>query len=204
MQAEAAFRNTEADERRMQGLLTSQTITQKQYDDAHTRYVAARETYGKLRRGLRPDEIAGARTRREYAAAQADLLQKKLRDCVLLAPAGGVVTLRAIEPGELVAPGMNVFRITNLERVTMMIYVNEAALGRVRLGQNAEVSIDGFREKTFEGTVVYIAPTAEFTPKNVQTKEERTKLVFGVKLEVRNDQEALKPGLPADARLRVG
>lgn len=203
-QAEVAYKTAQADYRRMEGLLASQTVTQKQYDDVYARYVSAQQTYEKLRSGARPEEIAGARSRREYAAAQVDLLRKKVHDCVLLSPTGGVVTLRAIEPGELVGVGTNVFRITYLDRVNLMIYVNEQDLGRIKLGQGAQVSIDAFPGRSFNGTVVYIAPSAEFTPKNVQTKEERTKLVFGVKIEAENPDGALKPGLPADARLTIG
>ncbi|MEW6511640.1 MAG: efflux RND transporter periplasmic adaptor subunit [Bacteroidota bacterium] len=202
IQAEAVLKNAEGDYERMKSLLASNTVTQKQYDDAYARYVAAEQTYRKLKTGLRPEEIEGARVRRDYAAAQADLLRKKVRDCVIVAPTDGTVTLRGLEPGELVTPGMTVMRLTHLSTVTLTIYINEAELGRVRLGQEASVSIDAYGSgRSFPGRVVYISPLAEFTPKNVQTKEERTKLVFGVKIEVENPDHALKPGLPADARL---
>jgi HlyD family secretion protein len=202
IQAEAAFKNAQDDYKRMKDLLASQTVTQKQYDDAYARYVAAQQTYEKLKRGFRPEEIANARSRRDYAAAQVDFLRKKLRDCSIQSPTSGTVTLKAIEPGELVTPGSNVLRITRLDPVNLMIYVNEKELGKIQLGQSAKVSIDAFGQgRDFDGTVVYISPVAEFTPKNVQTKEERTKLVFGIKLEVKNPDGALKPGLPADARI---
>ncbi len=204
IQAEAAFHAADADYQRMKGLLASQTVTQKQYDDVYARYVAAQQTYEKLRRGLRPEEITNARVRRDYAAAQVDLLRKKVHDCVLCSPTNGVVTLRSIEPGELVGIGTNVLRVTYMERVNLMIYVNEQDLARIALGQSADVSVDGAPGKVFAGKVVYIAPSAEFTPKNVQTKEERTKLVFGVKIQIENPDGALKPGLPADAKLAVG
>jgi HlyD family secretion protein len=204
VQAKAVYDAAEADYQRMKGLLASQTITQKQYDDVYARYVSAQQTYEKVRAGLRPEEITSARVRCDYATAQVDLLRKKVHDCVLCSPTIGIVTLRSIEPGELVGVGTNVLRITYMDRVNLMIYVNEQDLARVKLGQEAEVSVDGFPGKTFPGKVVYLAPSAEFTPKNVQTKEERTKLVFGVKIEVENPDGALKPGLPADARLRVG
>ncbi len=203
IQAEAAYKTSEADYQRMKGLLASQTVTQKQYDDVYARYVAAQQTYEKVRRGLRPEEITNARTRRDYAAAQVDLLKKKVHDCVLVSPTTGTVTLRSIEPGELVTIGANVLRITDLDRVNLMIYVNEEELARVVLGQEARVAVDGYPGRVFTGNVVYVAPSAEFTPKNVQTKEERTKLVFGVKIEIPNADGALKPGLPADASLSV-
>jgi HlyD family secretion protein len=203
VQAEAAYKTAASDYQRMKDLLASQTVTQKQYDDTYARYIAAEQTYQKLRRGLRPEEISGARDKKESAAAQVDLLRKKVHDCVLLAPCAGTITLRGVEPGELVTLGMNLLRITYLEKVKLMIYVGEKDLGKVRIGQRADVSIDSYQKRVFEGTVVYISPSAEFTPKNVQTKEERTKLVFGVKIEINNPDGTLKPGLPADAKIAI-
>jgi HlyD family secretion protein len=203
-QAEATFRAAEADFKRMKELLVTASVTQKQFDDAEARYVSAEQTFRKLKSGLRPEEITGARVRREYAAAQVDLLRKKLRDCVITAPSAGTVTLRGVEPGELVTMGMSVIRLTYLEKVKLTIYASTEEVGKIRLGQEARVRIDGFEKgKDVAGRVVYISPTAEFTPKNVQTKEERSKLVFGVKIEIPNPDGVLKPGLPADARILV-
>jgi HlyD family secretion protein len=205
VQAEAAFRTAETDYTRMKELIEAQSVTRKQYDDAYARYVAAEQTYAKLKAGLRPEEITGSRVRRDGAQAQADLLKKRVRNCAILAPTSGTVTLRAVEPGELVGMGSNVARLTYLDKVKLTIYVSEAELGRVALAQKAEVFIDAFgTDRVFAGNVVYISPVAEFTPKNVQTKEERTKLVFAVKIEVANPDGALKPGLPADARISTG
>jgi HlyD family secretion protein len=202
VQAEAAFRTAETDFSRMKALLAEHSVTQKNYDDAYARFVAADQTYRKLKSGLRPEEIEGTRVRRDQAEAQADLLKKRVRDCHVLAPSAGIITLRSVEPGELVSTGMTVLRLTYLDRIKLMIYVNEADLGKVHLGQTALISIDAFgKGKSVEGKVTYISPLAEFTPKNVQTKEERTKLVFGVRIEAENTDGALKPGLPADAVL---
>lgn len=201
--AEANYKAADADYRRMRDLLATQTITQKQYDDAYARYVSAQQTFEKLQSGLRPEEIVGAKERRAYATAQADLLKKKVRDCHILAPTNGMVTLRAVEPGELVTMGSNLLRITYLEEVKLTIYVSERDYGKVRLGQKAEVMIDSYPNRMFEGRVIYLSPNAEFTPKNVQTRDERTKLVFAVKIQVANHDGALKPGLPADARILV-
>ncbi len=204
IQAEATYKTAKADYERMKDLLASKTITQKQYDDSYARFVSAEQTYEKVKSGLRPEEISNARERRDYAAAQVDLLRKKVRDCSILAPCNGTVTLRAVEPGELVTVGSNVLRVTYLDRVKLMIYVSEEELPRIRLGEKAKVLTDASGTKESEGVVVYISPVAEFTPKNVQTKEERTKLVFGVKLEVNNPDGTLKPGLPADAIIMTG
>lgn len=203
LQADAAFKTAESDYKRMKELLTAQTITQKQYDDVYTRYVAAQQNYQKLSRGLRKSEVDAVRARRDQAMAQADQLRKKIRDCYILAPSKGIVSLKSVEVGELVTMGANLVRITFLEKVKLMIYVNETQLGGVKVGQAAEVRIDSNPDQVHQGTVVYISPNAEFTPKNVQTKEERTKLVFGVKIEVENKDGVLKPGLPADARLVI-
>ncbi len=204
LQAEANLTAAEADYRRMKELLESRTVTQKQYDDAMARYVSAQQTFKKLASGLRKEEILAARARLDQATAQAEYLEKKLRDCRIIAPTNATVTLRSVEPGELVAPGMNLLRLTRLDRVKLTIYGNEKDLGKVKLGQKAHVFIDAFPDRPFEGSVVYISPAAEFTPKNVQTKEERTKLVFAVRLEIDNPEGVLKPGLPADARIMIG
>lgn len=204
LQAEAAYKAAEADYRRMKDLIESRTVTQKQYDDAHARYIAAQQTYEKLAHGLRKDEIVMARARRDQAVALADQAKKKLNDCFILSPSAGTVTLRGVEPGELTMIGSVVTRVTYLDRVKLTIYVGEQDLGHITIGQRAEVRIDSFKDRLFEGKVTYISPTAEFTPKNVQTKEERTKLVFGVRIEVDNPDGALKPGLPADALITVG
>lgn len=203
LQAEAVLKAAEADFQRVTDLLASKTVTQKQFDDARARYVAAEQTLRKLNAGLRDEEIAMARAKRDQAEAVVEQLRKKAGDCIIVAPSAGTITLRAIEPGELVGPGSLVLRLTNLDIVKLTIYVRETELGRIRIGQEAGVSIDSYPERKFKGRVVYISPKAEFTPKNVQTKEERTKLVFAVKIEVENPDGALKPGLPADAELHT-
>jgi HlyD family secretion protein len=202
VQAEAAFTTAESDYNRMKELLASRAITKKQYEDAYNKYISAQQMYEKLKNGSRREEIDGARQKRELASAQVDLLKKKIHDCVIVAPSEGTVTLRAVEPGELITVGMNIFRLTYLEKVKLVIYVNEKELANVRLGQQAKIRVDGAPNKEFTGSVTYISSVAEFTPKNIQTKEDRTKLVFGVKIEIPNADQVLKPGMPADASLR--
>jgi HlyD family secretion protein len=204
VQAETAFKTAETDYNRMKDLLASHTITQKQYDDSYSRYVAAEQTYRKLKTGLRPDEIRAARDKRDLAQAQADLLHKKVRDCTIISPIASIVTLRPVEPGETVTMGSTVLRLTSPDPMKLMIYVSEEDLPKVGVGNHATVTTDGTGTRTFDGTVIYISPNAEFTPKNVQTKEERTKLVFGVKISIPNPDGVLKPGLPADAVVHTG
>ena len=210
-QAEANLRVAQDDAKRMRELAKTGSVTPKSRDDAEARLTvaeaqksAAVDSLNKLRRLARPEEIQAAEARLAQAAAAADLLRKTIADCTITAPAGGVVTRKAVEPGEIVSPGSTVVTLSELDNVYVMIYVTEKELGRVRLGDAADVSIDAFPGRAFPGRVTYISPEAEFTPKNIQTKEDRVKLVFGVKVEIENREGLLKPGLPADATVRVG
>ncbi len=210
-QAEAALTVAEDDARRMRELARTGSVTPKQREDAEARLTiamaqknAGAEALKKVRTLARPEEIRAAEARLAQAQATADLLRKTISDCTILAPTGGIVTHKAVEPGELVSPGETIVTLAELDGVYVMIYVTENELGRIRLGGSAEITIDSFPDKVFEGMITYISPEAEFTPKNVQTKQDRVKLVFGVKVEIENRAGLLKPGLPADAVIRVG
>lgn len=209
-QAEAGLRVASDDARRMRELAKTGSVTAKTRDDAESRLVvaeaqrtAAAESLNKVRRLARPEEIQAAEARLAQARAAADLLAKTIADCAVTAPAGGVVTHKAVEAGELVTPGATIVTLAALDSVYVMIYVTETELGRVHLSDAAEVRIDGFPDRPFTGRITYISPEAEFTPKNVQTKDDRVKLVFGVKVEIANPEGLLKPGLPADALIRT-
>lgn len=209
-QAEASFKVAEDDAKRMRNLAKTGSITPKVLDDSEARLTvaaaqrsAAVEALNKIRRLARPEEIRAAEARLAQARAAVDLLRKTIADCTITAPAGGTVTHKAVEKGELVTPGATVVTLVDLDSVYVMIYVTEKDLGRVKLGDSSEVKIDAFPDKTFAGKITYISPEAEFTPKNIQTKEDRVKLVFGVKVEIENREGLLKPGLPADAVIRV-
>lgn len=208
-QADASFKSANDDYARMKQLLATNTVTKKQFDDAESRSTIAKaqlnsaeQNLGKLRKFARPEDLAAAKARSGQAKASADLLMKQLTDAVIVAPVAGTITHKPFEEGELISVGSVIATISRLDKMELMIYVNETELGRVKLGGSAEVSIDAFPRKTFPGKVIYISPIAEFTPKNVQTKEDRTKLVYGVKLEVENKERALKSGMPADATVR--
>ena len=202
-QAEATYENAKDDLSRMEELFKQNTIAQKQIEDARTRFTVAQQNYEKLKRGSRAEEIEIARARRDQATAQVEAIEKKIVDSHVIAPTAGIITQRAVEEGEDVLPGAALFRISRMEKVHLMIYVSEEELAGVKLGQEADVYIDAYPQKPFSGTVTYISSTAEFTPKNIQTKDDRTKLVFGVKIEVPNPDQSFKPGMPADARLAM-
>ena len=204
IQAEANYKSAENDLKRMEELAPTGSISQKQLEDAKTRFTISQQTYEKMKRGSRREEIEIARARRDQAEAQVSSLRKKVNDCTILSPMQGVVTKRFIERGELVGQGMSLFRVANLAEMDLMIYVLETELPKVKLGQQAKVKVDAFPEREFNGRVVFISSTAEFTPKNIQTKDERTKLVFGVKIKVENADGSLKSGIPADVTLQTG
>ena len=113
----------------------------------------------------------------------------------------GLVARRAVNPGEIAGPGAALLSITQVNPVKLTIYVPETRIGQIKIGDEFGVQVDSFPGKTFKGQVVFIAPQAEFTPRNVQTKAERVNTVFAVKLQISNPDSALKPGMPADASL---
>jgi len=140
-----------------------------------------------------------AQLRQTRAALAAS--QDRLRDMVITAPVSGVVLRKNSEAGETVAAGAAVYSLGDLESPWIRVYVKEDKLGLVKLGQKAEVMTDSFPKKTYLGTVTMISSEAEFTPKNVQTREERVKLVFALKVSVENENGELKPGMPADVKI---
>lgn len=209
-QAEISLEQARKDTERFRSLYASGSITQKQKEDAETRLALAEAQHQqaqaaleKLKSLVRPEEIEAAEARLRQAEAAVDLLKKNIEDSTVVCPVSGVVTEKAVEPGELVNPGATLVTISCLDPLYLWVYVTAAELGRVKLGGRAEVTIDSFPGKTFEGKIVYISPEAEFTPKNIQTREDRVKLVFAVKIELPNPEGQLKPGLPAEAVIRA-
>ncbi len=158
-----------------------------------------------VRRGARAEQIAAARAQVAQAEAAVATLDALLAKTRLLAPFDGVVTVRHREPGEIVAPGAPVVTLMNPDDRWVRIYVPENRLGRVAIGQRAAIASDTFPARRYEGEVAFVASEAEFTPKNVQTTEERVRLVYAVKVRITGDPELeLKPGLPADVTLEEG
>jgi HlyD family secretion protein len=153
--------------------------------------------------GPRRETVRAAKARVEQAKGTLAAVSATRKETAIYAPASGVVTLRNVEPGELVTPGLAIVRMAKLKKVWLRVYVPEPQVGLVKLGQHAKVVTDTYPGKSYEGTVIEIAEKPEFTPKNVQTKQERVKLVFGVKIDIDNAHQELKPGMPADAWIDV-
>lgn len=155
-----------------------------------------------LREGFRTEEIEEGRARLQEARAALALAELNLARCEVFAPVAGHVLSKSREPGEMVQPGTPVVTIGDLSRPWVNLYVGERDLGKVRLGMRGQVTVDAYPDRPFPGTVTFVADRAEFTPKNIQTPDERVKLVYRIKLEVDAGGETiLKPGMPADAVL---
>jgi multidrug resistance efflux pump len=152
-----------------------------------------------MRAGATEEEIAIAKAQVEQAQASVESLTVLRDKQTLIAPVGGLVLELNIHEGELAAPGAAMLVLGDLDHVTLTVYVPEDKLGQVRVGQEVQVGVDSFPGRLFMGSVVAIANEAEFTPRNVQTQEERVNMVFAVDVRIPNPDHALKPGVPADA-----
>jgi HlyD family secretion protein len=150
----------------------------------------------------RKEEELGARKAEiQRSTAQEGISQSQLNDTAVYAPMDGVVLVKSAEVGEVIAAGTNVMTIGDIDHPWLRAYVNETDLGRVKLGQTVQLKTDSFPNKTYTGHVSFISSDAEFTPKQIQTKEERVKLVYRIKIEVENSAHELKSNMPIDAEI---
>jgi biotin carboxyl carrier protein len=154
-----------------------------------------------LKAGASQEQLDALEARVEQAQAILDSLLSERDKMAIRSPIDGVVVDCAVHPGEVAAQGATIVTVADLEEVKLTVYVPETQLGQVELGQVVQVSVDSFADRSFQGKVTHIADTAEFTPRNVATKEERVNLVFAVEISLPNEDGALKPGMPADAVL---
>ncbi|MDR7866031.1 MAG: efflux RND transporter periplasmic adaptor subunit [Sporomusaceae bacterium] len=209
--AEADRQNAAAEYRRMQQLFAQSAISAQDRDRSQTAFATASaradqvaQQLSLVAEGPRQEEIELAAARVEQAKQQLKLAQTRLAYAQIAAPINGVVLSKNIEPGEYVAPGTPVVTIGELDQVWLKAYIAETDLGRVKLGQKVAVTTDTYPGKTYNGSIGFIASEAEFTPKNIQTAEERVKLVYRIKVMIENQARELKPGMPADAVIKLG
>jgi HlyD family secretion protein len=171
---------------------------------ARTQYQQARDQLSIVNTGPRAERIDAQRAVVRSAEAAVAQAEAALDHAAIRAPFAGIVTVRHREPGESVSPGAPVLTILNTNDRWVRIYVREDQVGRVTVGQRASITSDSHPGATFNGRVTFIASEAEFTPRNVQTAEERVKLVYAVKVAIVDDAELqLKPGVPADVVIGV-
>lgn len=209
-QASADLRRLEPDEARLRDLQRQGILSERDYEATRAALEAARakvrqadQQFTLVRKGPRKEDIDQARARFDQAQQSLLLAQTQLGYATLTAPTSGVILSKNIEPLEFVAPGTSVVTLANLGQVWLRAYVEEGDLGRVKVGQKALVSTDSFPGKRYEGRVSFIASEAEFTPKSVQTRKERAKLVYRIKIDIPNPAMELKPGMPVDAEIAL-
>jgi multidrug resistance efflux pump len=171
------------------------------YERARAAVRQAEAQLAGLRSGATSEEVAVTEAQVEQAQAALNKLLTEQEKLAVVAPVGGLVLQVGIHRGELAAPGATILTLGDLDQVTLTIYVPEDELGRVNVGQDVEIQVDSFPDQVFHGNVVAIASEAEFTPRNVQTEEERVNMVFAVDVAIPNPEHKLKPGVPADATI---
>jgi HlyD family secretion protein len=182
-------------------LIAQANAAQAAYRQAEAAVEAARANLVAVRAGPTPADIAVAQALVGEAEAALALGQAQLAKLTLTAPRAGLISQKLVNVGELAGPGAALFQLSDLDTVDLKIFIPETQIGQVQLGQKARVMVDAFPGQVFEGRVNFIAGQAEFTPRNVQSPEERVNLVFAVKIRLDNPAHRLKPGMPADAEL---
>ncbi|MCL4692543.1 MAG: efflux RND transporter periplasmic adaptor subunit [Candidatus Hydrogenedentes bacterium] len=172
-------------------------------EQARAALAQAEERYAIVQEGPRKESIEQARAKVAVAEESLRQAQQQLDYTELIAPFNGVILSKSAEPGEYLNPGTPVVTTGEMDRVWLRAYINETDLGRVQLGQKVEVKTDSYPDKTYPGRIAFISSQAEFTPKTVQTHEERVKLMYRIKVDLENPAHELKVGMPADAVIDV-
>ncbi|MCK9227491.1 MAG: efflux RND transporter periplasmic adaptor subunit [Syntrophorhabdaceae bacterium] len=205
---EAELMRARKDFERAEVLYDNGAISASRFDAAKSAYEtrlgqvkSAKQQQSLVEEGPRREDIRAAELRVQQLTALVANTEDKLADTRLYAPITGIVFRKNVELGEIVQPGAAIFVVGDLEHPWVKVYVKEDKLSLIKLGQKARITVDTYKDRYYDGTVTFISSDAEFTPKNVQTQEERVKLVFGVKVTVKNKDQELKPGMPADVRI---
>ncbi len=195
---------------RIKALAETEYVPRQKLDDAKARLAAAR---GKLDAdkqlldllviGPRKEDIAAAEAKLSALTAALDLARQKLADTKLYAPADGIIRNRILEPGDMAFPGSPVFTVALYDPMWVRAYVPEPDLGKIALGMKATITTDSYPGKSYKGWIGFISPVAEFTPKNVETPELRTRLVYQVRVYVCNHRNELRLGMPATVTIRL-
>ena len=189
--ARARMGNAQRDYNRNLQLYQAKVISTSNFDTFKTAYEVAKDTYDA--------------SQHQYKGTQSQVenLQVLLQKTHIVSPITGVVLERSVEAGEVIFPGIVAMTIGDIRNPWVRVYIGEPDIGKVRIGQQASVVVDAYPKRQFSGTLRYISSEAEFTPKNVQTFEERIKLVYEAKVYLSNEEGILKPGMPADVTLRL-
>lgn len=207
--AKSVYEKTSLDYQRYLALYNKGAISEQQLDAArsardvaYNQVVALEQRLNLSDEGTRRGVIEAQRLEVERSQAILDASKILLKDTVLVSPISGLILSKNYENGEYVNPGTAIYTIGDMNDCWVKIYVPSTMLGRIRLGQGAQIKIDSFPERVFDGVIKEISQNAEFTPRQSITKNERANLVFAVKVKVNNSEGILKPGMPADVVIK--
>lgn len=173
---------------------------QAKYKMAKDDYIRSKQLYAD--KMISPQKFEATASALEVASAALDAAKIQYENTVIKSPISGTVLVKAVEKGELATVGAPIATLANLSEVDLTVYLAEKDIGKVKLGEEVLVSVDSFPNEKFKGKIIYISDKAEFTPKSIQTKKERTTQVFGIKIKISNPDLRLKPGMPADAEFQ--
>jgi HlyD family secretion protein len=208
--AQADLDEKKIDNERAQRLFAKDEISAQDRDLAATAqkraeavFLAAQQRYNEAVEGSRKEDIAIAHANLNQARADLGLSRVNLDYTILRAPTNGVITVRQAELGEVVSPGSPVVTLADLDHIWLRAYLAETDLGKVHWGQDSTVTTDTYPGKQYHGRISFISSNAEFTPKSVQTYQERVTLVYRIKIDIDNPNHELKPGMPTDASINL-
>jgi HlyD family secretion protein len=208
--AQADLAQRKKDYARYEALYKKDEIAQQTRDNAATAVTRAettlrraKEVYSELVEGTRKEQLAVDRSMVREAQQKLEMARIRLGYTVLRAPFRGVILVREAELGEVVSPGTPIVTLANLENVWLRVYIPETQLGKIHWGQPVDIRTDSYPNKVYHGRIAVISSEAEFTPKSVQTQQERVTLVYQVRIDVENPNQELKPGMPADAYIQL-
>ncbi|WP_417810035.1 efflux RND transporter periplasmic adaptor subunit [Thioclava sp.] len=205
---EVVYKNDKANYERYATLAPTGAATLQKRDDAQAaflnaeqNYMAAKQAYELAVKGPRAEDIAAAQASYDGAVANAKLAQQKLDDTKLYAPVDGIIESRVQEPGDMVSPATPIYTIARTDPLWVRAYVPESELGRIKLGMAADITTDSYPDKVYPGWVGYLSPTAEFTPKNVETPDLRAQLVYQLRVYTCASENELRLGMPATVKI---
>jgi len=209
--ARADYEKARADYSRIEALYKDGVASKRDYDfalsardSAKAKLDQAVQQHLLMKRGARKEQVEAAQAQYDQASAASAEAEIRLGDTLLIAPFAGIVLSKHAEEGEFLSAGAPVVTLGDIAHPWIRAYLEESDLGRVKIGAGAKVTTDTFSGKSYPGKVTFIASQAEFTPKTIETKKERVKLVYRIKVEVDNPAMELKPGMPADVEIETG
>lgn len=206
--AKARLRDAKITYKRLLVLSKTKYVSRQKLDDAKAQLDMAKEALKEAKEiydlkviGPRIEDIKAAEEKLKALRAELSLSKVRLKDTWLYAPSNGIIRDRILEPGDMAFPNRPVYTLALTNPLWVRAYIPEPDLGKIALGMPAQITVDSFPDKTFKGWVGYISPTAEFTPRNVETPDLRTRIVYQVRVYVCNHEGKLRLGMPATVKI---